>query len=263
MPELLRLERAGRVQVERVIVQGSALTDYNRNEVVQHHLEGDSEALWFVDDDTIPPPGTVEWLVDLVENGAADVAAGLYYSRSLPYNPIAYQRRPNGLYIALARFAPGEIVYVDSVGMGCTLIKREVFEEIQRQYSVYRRVETGTMLVVHNEDVRAPTLPSPASEGGMGVVMGPGGRGYHVEAVVGPVDPVQEVGHWPFYRFEYGRTEDHPFCEMVKRCGFKVAVDTAIECEHVGTQARTGRDFEKVKGQVESYLALKQQMEEA
>lgn len=252
MPELLALERRGKVEVERFIVIGSALTDYNRNKVVATFLDGgDSEALWFIDDDTIPPPRAVEWLVDLLETGACEVAAGIYYSRSAPFNPIAYQRRPNGLYIPLARFEPGEIVYVDSVGMGCTLIRERVFTTIQEQYRVYSRVSNGTLVPVHREDMREGDPLQP------GVVMGPGEvRGYVVEPIAGPVD----VEEWPFYAFEHGRTEDHFFCEMALRCGFRIAVDTAVECQHVGMEPTTRQRFQDVKDTLGSYAAVRVEM---
>jgi len=181
------------------------------------------------------------------------VAAGIYYSRSAPYNPIAYQRRPNGLYVALSRFERGEIVYVDSVGMGCTLIQRRVFETIQEQYRVYRRVANGTLAPVHRDDAR-PGEPAEA-----GAVMESSlTRGYLVEPIAGPVEPEQ----WPFFGFEHGRTEDHYFCEMAVRCGFRIAVDTALECQHVGAEARERDDFRRVMDMLGSYAALKRELGE-
>ena len=41
----------------------------------------------------------------------------------------------------------------------------------------------------------------------------------------------------------HGRTEDMGFCELVKRAGFPILLDTSIECEHIGENSVTVQDF--------------------
>ena len=80
VPELLRVAAAGEIELGRFIAVGSALTDHNRNHIVGHFLEGEGEAIWWIDDDVVPPAGTLEALVGL----DVDIAAGCIFCASRP-----------------------------------------------------------------------------------------------------------------------------------------------------------------------------------
>jgi hypothetical protein len=264
VPELLRVAAEGRVELGQFIAIGSALTDaigsaltdHNRNHIVGHFLEGEGEAIWWIDDDVVPPAGTLEALVGL----DVEIAAGVYFLRKPPCNPVVYARREDGFYRPLWEYQQGEIIRADSVGMGCTLIRRCVYERIQEQYVLFRRVRNGTVVLVHREDVvetrkvarqvRRQAGKVLRRQGGRGAgEQGSGGaeergRAYLLEELVGPVE-APDV--WPFYALEYGRTEDHFFCEMARRVGFEIVVDTGIECQHWGCQPVTGKSFREMR----------------
>ena len=262
MGELLNIQERGQVRIGRVITVGAALpdfsksevaaiglgrlglTDANRSEIVQRHLEEDEKAgaIWWIDDDTVPPAGALEKLVAM----DVEVAAGLYFLRVPPCSPVAYFRNPGGTYAPLWNYQRGEIVHVDSVGMGCTLVRRTVYERIKREYLLFQRVETGTVRAVHRDDfIVVKELPK-TMERRAGQVVYADGQAVYVEKLIGPLDP-KTVERWPFYAMEYERTEDHYFCEMVKRLGMTIAVDTSIECQHWGDTAVVGQNFRDMK----------------
>ena len=149
MPEWLRLAGEGVVAFEGFLAIGSALTDQSRNHIVSHHLAGTSDAIWWIDDDVVPPAGALERLLAL----DAPIAAGVYYLGKPPCNPVIYQRREDGLYKPLWDYQVGEIIGADSVGMGCTLVRREVYERIQEEHVLFQRRRNGTLMPVHRDDV--------------------------------------------------------------------------------------------------------------
>jgi len=223
------------------------LTDANRVTIAKRFLDSKADYLFFLDDDTTHPPGTISRLI----NGGHDFIGGLYFNPKKPYNPIAYIRRPDGLYHAFYGYAPGTLTQVDSIGMGCTLIHRSVFEKIQAGHTVFARPD-GTLYPVPNTsimNVSESELGLLANINSITAVRCEGDIGeYEGFQLVIPMEPIIEEDNrpWPFYALEYGRTEDHWFCELADHVGIKPWLDTSILCGHWKYQ-ETGVDDYKAE----------------
>lgn len=237
-----RMAKHPKIDIGGLHFIGSALTDYNRNEIVDAMMQKDSDALWFWDDDTIPSPNALPRLIAL----DADVANGIYYLRSGEHTPVAYGRHSSGMYAHLSDFTKGEIKEVDSCGMGNTLIKRHVFEAIREHYVCYKDLIKQTWHPVHQDDVQSGYhVPGAIHERAPALLQGPGQRAYMVRAMKGPMEP--EV--FPYFGLEVGRTEDHWFCEMVKRLGFTILCDTWVEATHLHEAEISGHFFRHQQGE--------------
>lgn len=200
-------------------------TDANRNKILNGFLYGTSEWLWFLDDDTVPPEGALEMLLSL--NHPA--VAGIYFLAKSPHNPIAYMRGDDGLYSALWNYPHAGIIEVDSVGMGCTLVHRSVFEKLQREFVTFQRA-SGALYPVHRSRIDVASLPEAKSK----TITGGTERVNRMELIiplahVHPDDPRP----WPFFLMEHGRTEDHFFWELVAQVGIRPRLDTSILCRHI------------------------------
>jgi len=206
-------------------------TDANRNEMSNRFISGGSlgpsEWIFMIDDDTIPEDGALTKLLALEK----DFVAGLYFNTNPPYNPIAYARNKTGIgYYALYDYPYGMLMPVDSVGMGCTLIHRSVFERIQAEHEVWVR-PNGSLFPVHKSQVYANAPAGLEGEAKQEYVAG----GWAITKVAKPAEDDNRA--WPFYSMEYGRTEDHHFCELAANVGIQPWVDTRILCKHMKPQA--------------------------
>jgi hypothetical protein len=217
------------------------ITDGNRNRMTRNFMKSQAEWLLMIDDDTVLPEKAV---TNLLRTGKKFVA-GLYYNPNPPKNPIAYVRNPEGVgYYALYGWTPGSLIEVDSVGMGCTLIHKDVFRAILEGYDVVSRPNGSLMPLQKSAFVEGvqPTryigLPDIfVSEGWMYT----------------KVRPLEEDDNrmWPFYSMEYGRTEDHHFCEMAATVGFKPWVDTTINCGHIKSWSMEYKDYREYANESE------------
>lgn len=195
-------------------------TDANRDNILKVNAYGDdmpegfmssdAEWLFWMDDDTIPPLGVIGKLLRLRK----EIVSGLYFMGGKPYSPLAYMRDSDGFYKRLNKYTSGMLIEVDSVGMGCCLIHKSVYQKILDAYELWQR-PNGTLMPVM--------------------------KGEKVDGLVRP-DP-EDNRPWPFYAMEYCRTEDHYFCELARSVGVRIHVDTTITCKHVKTHFITEKTY--------------------
>jgi hypothetical protein len=206
-----------------------SLTDANRNDVVHQVAQTDADYLYWWDDDTVHPSGTLRKLLDL----QVPFAAGVYHIKNPPYPPIAYFKNPNGTYRAMLEFRFGELVEVDFTGMGCALIHRSVYEAIEQAHTVYK-TDRGSYVVVEKTRITQGMDNFPAAHD---VVIDQGAGTIHRIEKLYPV-PVEEMSasglYWPYYGMEVTRTEDIWFCQLAEHVGVKPLIDTSITCNHLG-----------------------------
>lgn len=225
MAEALRATEQG-VRVRKTIFAGGALTDSARNTIAATFLQGGSDWLFMFDDDTIPPPGTMVRLLEL----NVPLASGVYFGRvdvkaGEPVVPLFYRREHQGVaageYFPISDYYRGEIVTADAAGLGCSLIHRDVFTAIMDHYVLMKR-PTGPILPVDPSRVDA-----------------------HLSLGLTLFDPLtaEREYHYPFFAFDNGRTEDFFFFELAHPLGYRVVVDTRVECQHLTDYVIDGVDY--------------------
>lgn len=109
--------------------------DKAREYCAEEAIRVGAKYLWFVDDDTIPPPNTLRRLVTVLEN-YTEIGAigGVYVTKSDPTQPVVF--RGSGLG-SFWQWKYGDIFEVTSMGAGCLLIKTEVFEKIPKPWFTF------------------------------------------------------------------------------------------------------------------------------
>lgn len=103
-----------------------------RNRCVFEMLKGDYTHLFFMDSDMIFPKGTLQRLLDR----NVDIVGGFYVRKRNGFLPNAFQlgERPNGRFVTEW---VNEFKEVESIGTGCSLIRREVFEKVKCPWFEY------------------------------------------------------------------------------------------------------------------------------
>ncbi len=247
MQMLLSEEKKGNIEIGQLRTVGSAvpdhnknniigdskrrmrLTDYNRQEVTKGFLSGEADWIFWLDDDTAPPLNAITGLLHSGHN----FVAGAYFMTAEPYHPIAYRKMADsGLYAPVYNFPDGALMQVDSVGFGCTLVHRSVYERIKKAHNVYER-HNGALLVVPKDMVSGEI-----SDDYFEPYVKDGVYYEHIKAM-----DTDDDRQFPFYQLEHGRTEDHYFCELAAHVGIKPWLDTSVICTHYKTMPTTKQDY--------------------
>jgi len=91
-------------------------------------LEIKAKYLWFIDDDTIPPPNTLQRLVYVLENHPEIKAiGGVYCTRAEVPQPVVFRGMGLGSFW---HWKKNDIFEVTGIGAGCLLIATDVFYQI-------------------------------------------------------------------------------------------------------------------------------------
>jgi hypothetical protein len=205
--------------------------DINRNVVVDEFVKSSADYLFFVDDDTVFPKGALTHLISL----GKQFVSGLYFLPSEPHNPIAYMKDEKGLYHPIWDYAKGTLRKVDSVGMGCAMIHRSVFDKIRDEHHVYQRPD-GSIFLVHNSQI-TDTKPKQGHNHKTFISHG------IMHTPVEPINMENDGRPYPYFALEYARTEDHYFCEIANNVGIKPWIDTTITCAHLKVHSKGEKDY--------------------
>lgn len=99
----------------------------NRNLIIDQALKHECTHIFFVDDDVLLPQNA---LTELMKHNV-DMVTGLYVMRSYPHQPIIFKEsRPEDGWVIWEQLIPNRsgLIEVVSAGLGCALIKTEVFK---------------------------------------------------------------------------------------------------------------------------------------
>lgn len=115
---------------DELIPGKASYIDNMRNRQIEKAQVLNCSHIFFVDSDTIPPPGALEKLLAADQ----DIVGGLYRFRVPPYKALAF-------WYAVNRYIPinmikdsGQLIPVDAIGMGGTLIRLSILKKLKKPY---------------------------------------------------------------------------------------------------------------------------------
>ncbi len=116
---LVEVIRATRAEIVAIGAVERMFADRARNKLVEDALELEPTHIFFLDDDTLPPPDAIDRLLSCKKR----IVSGLYFGRHDP-KPIAFERLSDGRYTSIVR---NGLFKADAVGLGCLLVEADVF----------------------------------------------------------------------------------------------------------------------------------------
>lgn len=133
---LTELHNNGRNYEVKIYMMTGTVIDRTRNLLVKQALDEGCDYIMFIDADMLLPQNSIDELIDM----NVGIASGLYFTKGKPYLPVARIKKnsfgpDNGdadsLHRYLEDFEFNKVLEVAAVGMGCCLIKSEVFRKLE------------------------------------------------------------------------------------------------------------------------------------
>lgn len=103
--------------------------DRSRNYLVEMALNKKATHIWFIDTDMVIPKGTLEALLEM----NVPIASALYFEKGIPYWP-CIRKNDNGIWKKTEEIKWNQHMPIDGVGMGCCLIRTDIFQKIPKPW---------------------------------------------------------------------------------------------------------------------------------
>lgn len=111
-----------------------------QNLAVKACLDGDFEWLMFIEDDTMPPLDGFLRFTEYMDKGDIPVVSGLYFTRSVPPEPMVYRGRGNHYF---RDWKLEDKVWVDGVPTGMVIIHANLLKAVYEDSPEYQISHTG------------------------------------------------------------------------------------------------------------------------
>ena len=124
-----------------VHVHSHSLIHEARNAIVKKCLDEKYDYLFFLDSDVIFQDTLLLYLLQLNK----EIIGGLYFRKRHPFDPLI-TKFDGKEYQPMYEYPKNSTFEVDSIAMGCTLIKREVLEKMKDPHFWYEILPSGQHL---------------------------------------------------------------------------------------------------------------------
>jgi len=105
-----------------------------RNIIANKAVVEDWEWLVFIDHDVKLPATFFVWMNEIILHEKIPCWSGLYFTKSVPAEPLIYKGRGNGYF---TNFKLGERVWCDGLPMGCTVINVKLLKAMYEEEPSY------------------------------------------------------------------------------------------------------------------------------
>jgi len=109
--------------------------------LIVYHALGVKKTTWLltIEDDVIPPPDAFKRISEYMDSEKIPIVSGLYYTKSLPAEPLVFRGRGNGSFY---NWELGEKIWCDGLPMGFLLIHTSILRWMWDNTEEYQ-IHTG------------------------------------------------------------------------------------------------------------------------
>ncbi len=191
---------------------GSMISE-NRNKILAAAIEMKTKYCLMVDSDMVFPMDTL----DRLKTHKKAISSVKYHAKQPPFVPIMFRKVSNYAYKPILNY-PQELIEVDAVGGGVLLIEVDAVKHIKPPWFSMPSITSHVMWTKLQE------LFEPQAN-----------RKKIIKEAEDIYKGMKDIGSV--------LGEDCYFCELAKREGIKIYVDTTIPVEHIGSYAFGEQDF--------------------
>ncbi len=133
---LATLKKVGQCTVS--FLMGSLIYD-SRNKLSEMAIAMEADYILWLDSDMVFPPDTLERMMAVLdERQDIDILSGLYFRRTTPFTPVAYEvlqtKEDGGVEFEDMTEVPDDLREVAGCGFGCVLMRTECLYDIGGKY---------------------------------------------------------------------------------------------------------------------------------
>jgi cellulose synthase/poly-beta-1,6-N-acetylglucosamine synthase-like glycosyltransferase len=123
-----------------IIMKGMPV-EIAREKICEKALEVGAKYIWFVDDDTVPPPNTARKLMYVLDNNPdIKVCGGCYVTKCDPNDPVPQPVLFRGMgQGSFWHWKKGDVFEVTGMGAGCMMINTNVFQHLEKPWFRWER----------------------------------------------------------------------------------------------------------------------------
>ncbi len=126
--------------------------DKARNELVHFALVNHVDLILFLDADNLFTDTVIDKLFKVMIEEKADLVTGIYFQKGKPYNPLIREYKHGGFF-TIENPPLGKVIKIDGCGMGCVLIKAEVFKKLKYPWFKFSYETWGKKEIQLSEDL--------------------------------------------------------------------------------------------------------------
>lgn len=138
--------------VIHLLIEEHQPVSVSRNELIESALKKNPDYILFIDTDNALGDQTLPALINTMTKHKADLVTALYLQKDPPHYPVIREYKSNGFW-KIENPQLGQQFEIAGCGLGCCLLKPEIFQKIEKPYFMFSHEKWGDKDITLSEDL--------------------------------------------------------------------------------------------------------------